>query len=64
MPVQARIARDVGTEQHKISYSTNPTPNKSKAEEMVFSEIKLIFESVPSKLNGVQLKFSSIESQF
>ena len=41
--------------EHKISFSTNPNPIKSKTKGMVFSERKLRFEPVPVILDGVPL---------
>ena len=41
--------------EHKISFSTNPNPIKSKTKGIVFSERKLRFEPVTVKLDGVPL---------
>ena len=45
------IANEYATN-HKISFSTNVVPSKSKTKGIVFSNMKLGFSPEPIKLNG------------
>ena len=46
-------------EDHNISFSTGPNPNKSKTKDMIFSRAKLSFSPAPVTLNGDPLPWVS-----